>query len=256
MVDALDYESAVSQILEAARSCRPLSATALAVHGIVTGLRDKRQRHRLNRIDLVTPDGQPVRWVLNLAYSVGLTDRVYGPTLMLRVCEAAAREGLPIFLYGSEPRVVEALADNIRRRFPALMIAGTEPSRFRSLTEVERTATVDRIRKSGARIVFVGLGCPRQEVFVYEFRDAVAMPVIAVGAAFDYHAGLAHEPPAWVQRAGLQWLHRLASDPRRLLRRYLVTNAVFTGSVLLQLAGLFHPDANDTIRPEHDLLLG
>jgi N-acetylglucosaminyldiphosphoundecaprenol N-acetyl-beta-D-mannosaminyltransferase len=256
MVDAVDYDSAIARILSAARERRPFAATALAVHGVVTGWRDKTQRYRLNRLDLVTPDGQPVRWVLNLIHKAALQERVYGPTLMLRVCSAAALEGLPIYLYGSEPHVVAALARNLESAFPGLAIAGAEPSRFRSLTPGEREALVRRIRESGARVVLVGLGCPRQEVFAYEFRDALSMPVIGVGAAFDYHAGFAKEPPAWMQRSGLQWLHRLLLDPRRLFKRYLVTNTIFVGSILLQLAGFLHPDSNDAVAPETEALYG
>lgn len=256
LVDAFDYDSAVERILTAARQRRGFGVTATAVHGVVMGWRDKIHRHRLNHLDLVTPDGQPLRWFLNFAYSARLVDRVYGPTLMLKVCEAAAWERLPIFLYGGEARTVRALAENLQAKFPALEIAGAEPGRFRPLSFDERAALIGRIRQSGARIVFVGLGCPRQEIFVYEMRHAVSLPLIAVGAAFDYHSGLKQEPPPWMQRAGLQWLHRLAHDPRRLWRRYLVLNAIFSATILLQFAGLLRPDSNDTIRPSEDLLPG
>jgi N-acetylglucosaminyldiphosphoundecaprenol N-acetyl-beta-D-mannosaminyltransferase len=256
LVNALDYETAVQRIISAACERRGFGAAALAVHGVVLGWRDKIQRHRLNQLDVVTPDGQPLRWFLNFAYSARLADRVYGPTLMLKVCEAAARERLPVFLYGSSAAVTRALARNLGSKFPGLEIAGAEPGRFRVLDPEERTALVARIRQSGARIVFVGLGCPRQEIFVYELREALGMPLIAVGAAFDYHSGFKQEPPAWMQRAGLQWLHRLAHDPRRLWRRYLVFNSIFAATILLQLAGLLHPDSTDTTPPEHDLLPG
>ena len=256
LVNALDYDSAIRRILTAAREQRAFGVAPTPVHGVVLGWRDKTHRHRLNQLDLVTPDGQPIRWFLNLAYSARLADRVYGPTLMLRLCESAARERLPIFLYGSQPRTVETLARNLRTRFPGLEIAGLEPGRFRTLDPSERDALIRRIRRSGARITFVGLGCPRQEIFVYELRGALAMPLIAVGAAFDYHAGFKQEPPAWVQRAGLQWMHRLMHDPRRLWRRYLVLNSIFLASILLQLTGLLHPDSADTTPPDRDLLLG
>src|SRR5690348_3950394 len=131
LVDAVDYSSATQQILKAARDRRGFAGTALAVHGIMTGVRDKHHRYRLNHFDLVTPDGQPVRWALNLLYRYGLHDRVYGPTLMLDVCAAAAREQLPVFLYGSRPDVLAPLVANLQRRYPALAIAGAEPSKFR-----------------------------------------------------------------------------------------------------------------------------
>lgn len=256
LIDALDYAAATAKIIEAARQRRPFAATALAVHGVMTGYSDPEYRYRLNRFDLVTPDGQPVRWALNLAYGVKLADRVYGPSLMLRVCEAAAAAKLPVYFYGSRVETVQALAASLKQRLPQLRIAGAEPSAFRALAPSERESLIMRIQESGARIVFIGLGCPRQEVFVYEFRNALSMPAIAVGAAFDYCSGTLNEPPAWVQRAGMQWLHRLAQDPRRLWKRYLLLNAAFLGSVGLQLAGLIRPDPAETISPKDDFNFG
>jgi N-acetylglucosaminyldiphosphoundecaprenol N-acetyl-beta-D-mannosaminyltransferase len=256
MVSAVDYESAVARIVAAAEEGRAFGVTALAVHGVVTGFQDRIHRYRLNSMDLITPDGQPLRWVLNLKYAAGLEERVYGPTLTLRVLEAAARKKLPVFFYGSRPEVVEALARRLKEKYPGLEIAGAVASRFRSLSQEEKAELVGQIRRSGARILFVGLGCPRQEVFVYEYREELRIPVFAVGAAFDYHAGFAKEPPMWVQRAGLQWLHRLMGDPKRLWRRYLYLNTIFVGSILLQVTGILHPLATDGIRPEIDLLYG
>jgi exopolysaccharide biosynthesis WecB/TagA/CpsF family protein len=211
--------------------------SALAVHGVMTGVDDDEHRYRLNHLDLVTPDGQPVRWALNLLHGTGLPDRVYGPTLTLKVCEAAADRGLPVYFYGSRQDVLDKLEANLQARFPALKIAGREPSRFRTTTAEEQDEIAGRIVGSGARITFVGLGCPRQEVFAYEYRDALSMPVLAVGAAFDYHAGLVEEPPAWVQRWGLQWAARLAQDPRRLWRRYVLLNPRFIYGVVRQRLG-------------------
>jgi exopolysaccharide biosynthesis WecB/TagA/CpsF family protein len=200
----------------------------------MTGHQDADQRFRLNHFDLVVPDGQPVRWALNLLHGTGLEDRVYGPNLMLRICAAAARDDLPIYLYGSKPEVLAALTRNLQAKFPALRIAGAEPSRFRKLTESEKAETVARIRASGARIVFAGLGCPRQEVWAYEYRDQLSMPVIAVGAAFDFHAGNLAQAPAWMQKRGLEWLFRLRTEPRRLWRRYLILNPWYASLLVMQ----------------------
>jgi exopolysaccharide biosynthesis WecB/TagA/CpsF family protein len=256
LVDALDYEAAVTRIIRAACDRRAYAATALAVHGVMTGASDRTHRHRLNSLDLVTPDGQPVRWALNWIHGARLRDRVYGPALMLRVCEEAARRGLSIYLYGSRPAVVDALTRALRKKLPALRIAGSEPSVFRVLQEEEKDALVGRIRRSGASITFVGLGCPRQEVFVYEFRSVLSMPVIGVGAAFDYHSGFQREPQAWVQRAGFQWAHRMLHEPRRLWKRYLISNTAFLARLGLQLAGLIHPDPADTTPPQREMSLG
>lgn len=241
LVDALDYEAAVARITAAAGERRPYGCTALAVHGVMTGVLDRTQRYRLNSLDLVTPDGQPVRWGLNRLHRAALPDRVYGPTLVLKLCETAARDGLPVYLYGGTEEVVEQLAARLSERFPGLEIAGAEPSRFRPLSPVEQEELTQRIRGSGAMLTFVGLGCPRQEVFAFESARALSMPVIAVGAAFDYHAGVREEPPAWVQRFGLQWAHRLAQDPRRLWKRYLGLNLLYVALLAAQLSRLWRP---------------
>ncbi len=256
LIDALDYEAATAKIIAAARDHRPYPVSALAVHGVMTGLRHEVHSYRLNQFDLLTPDGQPVRWALNLLHGTKLRDRVYGPTLMLNVCLAAAEKALPVFLYGSSPAVLELLAPALTARIPGLRIAGTQPSRFRRTTEAEKRSIAQTIRDSGARIAFVGLGCPRQEVFAYEYRDALSMPIVAVGAAFDYHAGLLREPSPIVQRAGLQWLHRLAQDPRRLWRRYAFGNAAYVRGVLAQLLGLSYPEPMKGSAPESEVLYG
>lgn len=255
LVNAVDYEAVVDSTMSAARSQRPYAVSALAVHGIMTGVLDPEQRYRLNRLDLATPDGQPVRWAINLLYGARLRDRVYGPVLMLRLCRAAAEEGMPIYLYGSSRRVLDQLESELTERVPQLLIAGSEPSKFRRASAQEKREIVERIRGSGARIVFVGLGCPRQEIFAYEYRDAVGLPIVAVGAAFDYHAGLLREPPLSVQRAGLQWLFRLMQDPRRLWRRYLVLNPTYLGLLALQAVGLWRPHPSNVRRPHRELMV-
>ena len=143
----------------------------------------------LNGMELVVPDGQPVRWALWWLYKKPLPDRVYGPELTLRVAQALAERGLSIYLYGSKQEVLSKFAENLTQCFPDLKIAGMEPSKFRRLTEYERADLVNRIKASGANAVFLGLGCPRQEIWAYEYRDLLDMPILAVGAAFDFHAG-------------------------------------------------------------------
>lgn len=249
LVDVVDYEAAVAKILAAARDGRPYGVSALAVHGVMTGVGDGEHLWRLNELDLVVPDGQPVRWALNLLHAAGLPDRVYGPRLMLEVCAVAERDGVPIFLYGSRPEVLERLQKKLKERFPNLKIAGSMPSYFRRLTPEERDQVVRRIRASGARLVFVGLGCPRQEVFAYEMRSLLGMPVIAVGAAFDFHAGLLKEAPHWMQQLGLQWIHRLLQDPKRLWRRYLLLNVGYLVLLLLQWTGIWSPPYKKPLPP-------
>jgi N-acetylglucosaminyldiphosphoundecaprenol N-acetyl-beta-D-mannosaminyltransferase len=234
LIDAVDYESAEEFVVRAARERRSAAISALAVHGLMTGVLDREQKFRLNRFDLLVPDGQPVRWVLNGLYGAGLRDRVYGPNLTLRLCARAAKESLPIYFYGSTPDVLESLKRSLQVKFSGIIIAGMEPSKFRRLEPAEKHEVAERIRSSGASIVFVGLGCPRQEVFAYEFRSVLPMPILAVGAAFPFLAGLIPQAPRWMQDAGLEWLFRLASEPRRLWRRYLYLNPAYVCLVALQ----------------------
>lgn len=238
LVNATDYHRAVEHILAAAREKRPCSVSALAVHGVMTGVLDRQHRFRLNHLDVVVPDGQPVRWALNLLHGAGLRDRVYGPNLMFAVCDRAATNNLPIFLYGSTPETLDKLSLNLKARFPALQIAGTAPSKFRRLQEDEKRVIVSEIKKSGAAIVFVGMGCPRQEVWAYEFRDCLSMPIIAVGAAFAFHAGVLAQAPDWIQRRGLEWLFRWCAEPLRLWKRYMLLNPSYLVLLALQAAGL------------------
>lgn len=255
-VDAVDYEAAVSRIIRAAQAREKCTVAALAVHGVMTGVLDPEHRYRLNNIDLVVPDGQPVRWALNLLYRTQLPDRVYGPTLSLKVCEAAAAAGMPVFFYGSRLTVVERLTQNLSKRFDGFRVAGFQPSRFRTVSVAERDEIVREIRGSGATIVFVGLGCPRQEVWAYEFGDRLGMPTIAVGAAFDFHAGYLKQAPDYLQRAGLEWAFRLAREPRRLWQRYLLLNPLYVMLVVLQAARLRRFDLDDVCPPASEKLFG
>ena len=242
LVDAVDYAAATDRILAAARERRHFAATALAVHGVMTGVLDPPHNRRLNAFDLVTPDGQPVRWALNLLHHADLADRVYGPTLTLRVLERAAAEGLPVYLYGSTQPTLDRLVSALEGQFPALKIAGAEPSKFRSVQPGEDAEIAERIKASGARLVLVGLGCPRQEVFAYAMRPLLDMPLLAVGAAFDYHAGLLRTPPPWMQRYALEWLWRLALEPKRLWKRYVLLNPGYLIRLAVQKIGLWKPE--------------
>jgi len=248
-INALDYDAAVDRILDAARARRPLAVSALAVHGVMTGVLDPAQRHRLNHLDLVVPDGQPIRWALNLLHRTRLADRVYGPTLMVRVCERAAEEGLPVFLCGSTPEVLADLKTNLRNRFPGLIVAGTSPSAFRRVSLEEQEQVAATIRASGAALTFVGLGCPRQEVWVFEMRESLPMPLLAVGAAFAFHTGRLSQAPSRLQAWGLEWLFRLVQEPRRLWRRYLLLNPLYVLLLLLQALKLYTIDARSAPTP-------
>lgn len=226
-ISRVDYESSVAAIISAAKRAESFGATALAVHGVMEAHRDSSFAECVNRLHLITPDGQPVRWALNLLGASELKDRVYGPTLTLKVCEQAAAESLPIFLYGSTQSVLDNLSRNLRMKFPKLIIAGAQADRFRDATAEEDEADIRTINESGARIVFVGRGCPRQEKWVSAHLGKIQAVMIAVGAAFDFHAGTLPQAPRVLQDYGLEWLFRLTHEPRRLWRRYVILNPLF-----------------------------
>ncbi len=244
-VHAVDYDYTVERIIDAAVANEPLSVSALAVHGVMTGVDDPVHRGRLNGLDLVTPDGQPVRWALRWLHGIKLADRVYGPNLMRQTVAQAAEKGLAIYLFGGTEEILGELTRKIEEKHPDLMIR-SEASQFRTLDAAERDALVARIRASGTDVVFVGLGCPRQEIFVSEMAKDVGLPMLACGAAFEYLAEIKTEPPEWVQKSGLQWFQRLLTDPRRLWHRYLVLNPRFVARILAQYSGLWNPRLTDT----------
>ncbi len=238
MVDAVDYEGALSRILSAAQERRALAVSALAVHGVMTGVEDVHHKYRLNSFELVVPDGQPVRWALNLIHRARLSDRVYGPELTLRTLAMAAKNKMPVYFYGTTDAILEGLLDRLRTLYPDLLIAGCEASKFRPIDAQEREQLSRRILSSGARIVMVGLGCPRQEVFIYQIRNYLQMPLLAVGAAFAFIAGDLPQAPPAMQRYGLEWLFRLKEEPKRLWRRYLYLNPYYVFLLLGQMLGV------------------
>jgi len=245
-VHAVDMDTTVNTVVDAARERRPLGVSALAVHGVVLGSDDPELRYRINSLELVVPDGQPVRWAMNWLHGTDLADRVVGPELMWNVCARAEKSGLPIFLFGSEGETLRLLKASLTSAFPQLILAGSQASRFRPATESEAAADRDMIKSSGAKIVFVGLGCPRQEVWVYENRLELSMPLLAVGAAFDFHAGLIRRAPAWMQKSGLEWVFRLIQEPQRLWKRYVVLNPRYVAGVTMQLLGIRAYDSSGT----------
>ena len=248
-ISVTNYGEVVRCVLEAARGQRPLLVNACSVHNLIEAIDDPSLAAALNQFDIVAPDGQPVRWGLAWTRQARLSERVYGPTLTLQVCEAAAREGLPVYLYGSRQLTLERLSERLRTRFPRLQIAGMRAGRFRPLTPQEAAEDAAAIRCSGARIVLVGMGCPRQDWWVFHMRKQIPLPMLAVGAAFDFHAGLVQQAPPALQRAGLEWLYRLTREPGRLWRRYLTITPRYLPLIACQALGLrsfpFRTDLRD-----------
>ena len=235
LVSATSYQEAVDVTIDAARQHAPSVVSLHAVHALISSSTDADLREQVNRFQIVAPDGQPVRWALNILHKTGLRERVYGPELMLRLCQRAAEEGVSIYLYGGSEAVIDALSERLPERFPGVVIAGAESPPFRELSAKEIDETIDRINASGAGIVFIGLGCPKQDFFAAAHRDRIHAVQVCVGAAFDFHAGHKAMAPRWMQSVGLEWLFRLGSEPRRLWKRYLVTNSIYVGKLVAAL---------------------
>jgi N-acetylglucosaminyldiphosphoundecaprenol N-acetyl-beta-D-mannosaminyltransferase len=222
-----DYNEASKIIVENASKRISFGVSALAVHGLITAYYEPKLKDLVNKIDMVVPDGQPIRWSLNSFYKIGMKDRVYGPMLTLKVLERANQENLCVYLYGSTAQTCEKFSSFISAKYPQIKIAGIHVDRFRDASSEEDLEDIKKINASGAHIVLVGRGCPRQEIWVANHQGKINAAMMAVGAAFDFHAGTVKQAPRWMQNAGLEWLFRLIQEPRRLWKRYLFTNSAF-----------------------------
>ena len=215
-------------------------ACVTAVHVVMEAQKDRRYLQILNRAAFNLPDGMPLSWV---GWLQGLRqmDRVSGPAFMLAMCRLSVERGYRIFLYGGEPGVAEELRESLQAKFPGLQVVGTYTPPFRSLNAEEEREFLAQVREARPDIVWVGLGAPKQERFMAQFVEQLQVPLmIGVGAAFDYHTGRIRDCSDWVKRAGLQWMHRLAQDPKRLWKRYFHAIPAFLWHIALQLAGLRH----------------
>ncbi|HEX5150777.1 MAG TPA: WecB/TagA/CpsF family glycosyltransferase [Parafilimonas sp.] len=222
-----NYDEASDLIIEAARKNKSFGVSALAVHGLIECYNRPQLKTKVNKLDLIVPDGQPVKWAMNNFYKAGLSDRVYGPTLTLEVLKKANKEKLSVYLYGSEESTLDALSKNLNKWFPDLQFAGLHADRFRDATSAEDLEDIQKINESGANIILVGRGCPRQEIWVSDHLGKINGVMMAVGAAFDFHAGTVSQAPPWMQKNGLEWFYRLTREPQRLWKRYLFTNSKF-----------------------------
>lgn len=230
-VHALGWAQAVNCVFDWALRRESRTVFLCNVHSVVTARRDRAHAEAMESADLVAPDGAPVAWVLR-RQGHGDQPRVSGPDLMWRCCRRASELGTEMFLYGASPGTLERLERRIRTEFPGINIVGTYSPPRRPLTDEEDEAVVRMINQSGARIVWVGLGCPKQEAWLRAHRGRINAVMLGVGAAFDFHAGDIKRAPQWMQKGGLEWLHRLSQDPRRLASRYLVTNSLFIMALL------------------------
>ncbi|MEM6325646.1 MAG: WecB/TagA/CpsF family glycosyltransferase [Bacteroidota bacterium] len=217
--DALTTDAAARRLLGMAERHESGYACFSNAHGVIEAQDDPSFADVLNGADLNLPDGMSVVRAMR-SLGVDQRNRVYGPDLTLAIARLAAEADVPVAFYGSSQTVLDALAENLPKKAPGLQIVEAISPPFRALTEAEDEAFVQQLRASGARIVFVGLGCPRQERWSAEHAERIGAVCLAVGAAFDFHAGLLQQAPPILQRAGLEWAFRLAMEPKRLWRRY------------------------------------
>lgn len=233
-VDSTSYAQAVAQTLQWARDGESRCVYVANVHMVMEAYDDPSFKTLMNQADLVTPDGVPLVWMLRrLGYP--RQERVYGPELTLRLVQAAAQQGIPVGFYGSTAEVLKRLIITLQECYPTLRVAYAFSPPFRSLTPEEDADIVAEVNASGARLLFVGLGCPKQERWMALHKGRVQAVMLGVGAAFDFLAGTKPQAPRWMQRTGLEWIFRLLSEPRRLWRRYLYHNPRFVLLAMTQL---------------------
>ena len=225
-IDAVSWEAMISRIAKWASLSESRYVCLCNAHSVVTGRRDAKFRQVIEAADTAAPDGSPVAWLMRIR-GVPSQERIDGPSLMWRYAEQATLDGTPIFLYGTTPDTLDKLIAKLGYAFPGLRIAGHYSPPFKPLSTEEEDQVVDMINGSGARVVFVGLGCPRQETWMADISERIPAVLVGVGAAFDYHAGVIRRAPRWMQRNGLEWFYRLCAEPRRLWRRYFTTNTLF-----------------------------
>jgi N-acetylglucosaminyldiphosphoundecaprenol N-acetyl-beta-D-mannosaminyltransferase len=233
-VDPTSYTAATALILEWAHKRESHYICVANVHVIMEAYDSPDFRKIVNAADLVTPDGLPLVWSLR-RLGHPKQQRVYGPELTLRLLSAAAEKGIPVGFLGGTQETIELLVNNVHQRFPALQIVYRFSPPFRPVSVDEDELIVKEINDSGARILFVGLGCPKQERWMAEHKGKIQAVMVGVGAAFDFIAGTKRQVPKWMQPIGLEWLFRFSQEPGRLWWRYLYHNPRFVFLVMLPM---------------------
>jgi N-acetylglucosaminyldiphosphoundecaprenol N-acetyl-beta-D-mannosaminyltransferase len=236
-VSLVNYEFLTEQCVNWTKAHESRYVCAANVHMLMVAFDSSEFRQMINRADMVVPDGMPLVWLMRLKGHKH-QQRVYGPTLMLRLLKASADENIAVGFYGGSSEVLDSLTARMKSLFPNLKVAYSFSPPFREMNRMEDAEVVKQINASSVRILFVGLGCPKQEVWMARHRGKVNAVMLGVGAAFDFHAGFKSQAPAWMQLIGLEWLFRLGAEPRRLWRRYLYHNPRFVILAVLDLLGI------------------
>jgi N-acetylglucosaminyldiphosphoundecaprenol N-acetyl-beta-D-mannosaminyltransferase len=233
-VDGTSYRETAEAIADLVSARDGGAVCVSTVHMVMEAFDDPEFQRIVNSAERVTPDGVPLVWALRLL-GVEKAERVYGPSLLPMVCDHARERGLSVGFYGGSQEVLDELVRRIWRRFPGLNVSFTCAPPFRAVSADEDQKVIENIEASETNILFVGLGCPKQERWIAEHRNSLSCVMVGVGAAFDFHAGSKAQAPSWMQASGLEWLFRLCCEPRRLWRRYLYHNPRFLFYFVRQL---------------------
>lgn len=233
-ISPTSYKQTCGTIVQWQENCESRMVCFANVHMVMTAYDNPGYKRIINDADLVTPDGMPLVWTLRRK-GYPHQERVYGPTLTQKLLERLKDSGIPVGFLGSTPEVLGKLKDAVQTQYPGTNVVYSFSPPFRELTEEEDEELVNAINESGARILFVGLGCPKQEVWMHAHRGKVKAVMLGVGAAFDFIAGVKSQAPLWIQRLGMEWFYRLVTEPKRLWRRYFYNNPRFVVLVFRQL---------------------
>ena len=225
-VDNLTYSGITDRVLEMIGKGQRGTICVANVHMVMEGYDDPVFREMVNGANFVTADGMPLVWVQRLLGDRE-AQRVYGPQLMENLLAAAAKNMIPVGLFGSKPDILDRLLQQIRAKYPGISVVFTFSPPFRQLAAQEENSIISRINEAGVKLLFVGLGCPKQEIWMARNGGEINAIAVGVGAAFDFLSGSKPQAPLWMRRSGLEWLFRLLSEPRRLWRRYFYNNPRF-----------------------------
>lgn len=225
-IDAIDWHQTLTKIIRWSIYKQSRYVCQCNVDVVVKTTQDEYFRHIISSSDLANPDGMPIVWALRRK-GFGGQERISGPDLMLRVCQLSEQINVPVFFYGSTSETLVKLKKKIKETFKDLKIAGIYSPPFSKLTIEENNEIIKLISSSGAGIIFVGLGCPKQEIWMFQNRNKINAVMIGVGAAFDFYAGTVKRAPIWMQNIGIEWFFRIIKEPKRLWKRYLYGNRRF-----------------------------
>ena len=220
------YSSFLARILDLARSEKSSYICVANVHMLVEAQNDNKFATIVNNATMTTPDGMPLVWSMKFLHGLQ-QDRVAGMDLLPDLLKQSSENNIPVYFYGGTQHMLDATQEYVKSKFPLATIAGMHSPPFRPLTAVEENNIVNKINSSGAKILFVALGCPKQEKWMADMKGKINMPMIGIGGALPVMIGLQSRAPQWAQNAGLEWLYRLVQEPKRLFKRYASTNTIF-----------------------------